>query len=114
MYYYDSSGVLRGEISCVLDLADLFSDYKETCTVNEEGEYYLYLFNNNFGASSSNPSYDWKQIAGIETSMNKGKNSYYYKYKVDETKGIYSLVQVFAVPYSAYVSSAQEYDGNII
>lgn len=195
--------VHTGEISCVLDLADLFSDYKETCTVNEEGEldwmhintiqwigddrvllssretstilmitdiygspqveymigeesfwqrtgyeglllekdesmgtfsnaggqhsityvedeslgegeYYLYLFNNNFGASSSNPSYDWKQIAGIETSMNKGKNSYYYKYKVDETEGIYSLVQVFAVPYSAYVSSAQEYDGNII
>ena len=194
---------LTGEISCVLDLEDLFSDYKETCTANEdgeldwmhintiqyveeesillssretstilmitdiygspqveymigeesfwagtgyeelllekdestgifsntggqhsityvedesldEGEYYLYLFNNNFGTSNSNPSYDWEQIDGIETSMKEGENSYYYKYKVDENKGTYSLVQSFAVPYSAYVSSAQEYDGNII
>lgn len=194
---------LTGEISCVLDLEDLFSDYKETCTANEdgeldwmhintiqyveeesillssretstilmitdiygspqveymigeesfwagtgyeelllekdestgifsntggqhsityvedesldEGEYYLYLFDNNFGISESNPSYDWEQIDGIETSMKDGKTSYYYKYKVDENNGTYSLVQSFAVPYSAYVSSAQEYDGNII
>lgn len=194
---------LTGEISCVLDLEDIFSDYKEKCTVDEdgeldwmhintiqyveeesillssretstilmitdiygspqveymigeesfwvgtgyeelllekdestgifsntggqhsityveddsldEGEYYLYLFNNNFGTSNSNPSYDWEQIDGIETSMKEGENSYYYKYKVDENKGTYSLVQSFAVPYSAYVSSAQEYDGNII
>lgn len=192
-----------GEVNCVMDLGELFSDYKETCTVNEEGEldwmhintiqwvgggrvllssretstilmitdiygspqveymigeesfwagtgyeelllekdestgifsntggqhsityvedesldegeYYLYLFNNNFGTSNSNPSYDWEQIDGIETSMKEGENSYYYKYKVDENKGTYSLVQSFAVPYSAYVSSAQEYDGNII
>lgn len=194
---------LTGEISCVLDLEDIFSDYKEKCTVDEdgeldwmhinmiqwvgedrvllssretstilmltdiygspqveymigeesfwtgtgyedlllekdestgsfsntggqhsvtyvendslnEGEYYLYLFNNNFGISNSNPSYDWEQIDGIETSMKEGENSYYYKYKVDENKGTYLLVQSFAVPYSAYVSSAQEYDGNII
>lgn len=194
---------LTGKISCVLDLEDIFSDYKEKCTVDEdgeldwmhintiqyveeesillssretstilmitdiygspqveymigeesfwvgtgyeelllekdestgifsntggqhsityvedesldEGEYYLYLFNNNFGTSNSNPSYDWEQIDGIETSMKEGENSYYYKYKVNENKGIYSLVQSFAVPYSAYVSSAQEYDGNII
>ena len=78
------------------------------------GEYYLYLFNNNFGISNSNPSYDWEQIDGIETSMKEGKTSYYYKYKVNENKGTYSLVQSFAVPFSAYVSSAQEYDGNII
>ena len=80
----------------------------------KEGEYYLYLFNNNFGTSNSNLSYDWEQIDGIETSMEDGKISYYYKYKVDENKGTYSLVQSFVVPYSAYVSSAQEYDGNII
>lgn len=80
----------------------------------DEGEYYLYLFNNNFGTSNSNPLYDWEQIDGIETSMKQGEISYYYKYKVDENKGTYSLVQSFVVPYSAYVSSAQEYDGNII
>ncbi len=192
-----------GEMRGVLDLGDLFSDYKETCTVNEEGEldwmhintiqwvgdgrillssretstilmirdiygspqaeymigeesfwqgtgyeellfekdesmgsfsntggqhsityvkdesldegeYYLYLFNNNFGTSDSNPSYDWEQIDGMETSMTEGTLSYYYKYKVNENNGTYSLIRAFVVPYSAYVSSAQEYDGNII
>ena len=192
-----------GEVSCVLDLGELFSDYKEECTENEDGdldwmhintiqwigddavllssretssilmvtdiydspqikymigeesfwkgtgyeelllekdeskgtfsntggqhsvtyvqddslsagEYYLYLFNNNFGVSKSNLSYDWEQIDGIETSMTEGQTSYYYKYKVDENNGTYSLVQSFAVPFSAYVSSAQEYEGNII
>ena len=29
---------LTGEISCVLDLEDIFSDYKEKCTVDEDGE----------------------------------------------------------------------------
>ena len=27
-----------GEVSCVLDLGELFSDYKEECTENEDGE----------------------------------------------------------------------------
>lgn len=78
------------------------------------GEYYLYLFNNNFGVSKSKPAYDWEQIEGIETSMKEGEESYYYKYKVNENNGTYSLIQSFKVPYSAYVSSAQEYKGNII
>ena len=34
----------------------------------DAGEYYLYMFNNNFGKSSTNPSYDWNHIDGIETS----------------------------------------------
>lgn len=80
----------------------------------DEGEYYLYLFNNNFGTSNSNPSYDWKQIDGMETSMKEGTTSYYYKYKINENDGTYSLVQSFEVPFSAYVSSAQEYDENLI
>lgn len=29
---------LTGKISCVLDLEDIFSDYKEKCTVDEDGE----------------------------------------------------------------------------
>lgn len=80
----------------------------------DEGEYYLYLFNNNFGTSNSNPSYDWKQIDGMETSMKEGTTSYYYKYKINENDRTYSLVQSFEVPFSAYVSSAQEYNENLI
>ncbi|MFR1112467.1 MAG: aryl-sulfate sulfotransferase [Blautia sp.] len=79
-----------------------------------EGQYYLYLFNNNLGVSESQPEYDWSQIQGIATSLSAGENSYYYKYKVDESTGTYSLVQSFSVPFSGYVSSVQDYQGNII
>ena len=79
-----------------------------------DGEYELYMFNNNMGVSWSREDYDWTQIDGIETSMTEGTTSYFYKYKVDENTGTYSLVQSFAVPFSAYVSSAQVVSGNII
>ena len=32
-----------GEVSCVLDLGELFSDYKEECTENEDGELIGYI-----------------------------------------------------------------------
>lgn len=78
-----------------------------------EGQYYLYMFNNNFGGSESR-DYDWTLIEGIETSMETGETSLYYKYLVDETEGTYTLVESFEVPFSAYVSSTQEYGENIV
>lgn len=79
-----------------------------------EGQYYLYLFNNNLGVSESRPDYDWSVIPGIVTEQDEEASSYYYKYKVDETAGTYELVQSFPVPYSGYVSSVQYYGQNII
>lgn len=78
-----------------------------------DGQYYLYMFNNNFGLSESR-EFSWDEIEGMETSMTDGQNSYFYKYLVDENKGTYQLVQSFKVPFSAYVSSVQEYNGNIV
>lgn len=78
-----------------------------------DGQYYLYMFNNNFGTSESR-DFEWSVIQGIEESVDKGKDSYYYKYLVDEKAGTYRLVESFAVPFSAYVSSAQEYGANRI
>lgn len=78
-----------------------------------DGQYYLYMFNNNFGTSESR-DFEWSVIQGIEKSVDKGKDSYYYKYLVDEKAGTYRLVESFAVPFSAYVSSAQEYGMNRI
>lgn len=78
-----------------------------------EGQHYLYMFNNNFGGSESR-DFDWTVIEGIETSMETGETSLYYKYLVDETEGTYTLVESFEVPFSAYVSSAQEYGENIV
>jgi arylsulfate sulfotransferase len=80
----------------------------------EEGQYYLYMFDNNFGFSRTRPDYEWSVNDGIETSSSNGKTSYYYKYLVDENKQTYTLVQSFKVPYSAYVSSVQQVDNHIV
>lgn len=79
-----------------------------------DGQYYLYLFNNNLGYSESRPDYDWSQIDQIATDLSSGTTSYYYKYKVDENAGTYTLVQSFEVPFSGYVSSAQECEDTIL
>ena len=46
--------------------------------------------------------------------LNRKKSFNVYKYKVDENNNTYTLVQSFEVPFSPYVSSVQEYDGNLI
>ncbi len=75
-------------------------------------QYYLYMFNNNFGNAATIPSFDWSLYPGVGTFA-KGEHSYYYKYLVDEKKGTYELVQSFALPYSSIVSSVEQIGGNI-
>lgn len=79
-----------------------------------EGQYYLHLFNNNFGAMYTRPSYDWSNIPGVGKKGDKAEYSMYYRYLIDEVKGTYELVKEVKVPYSSIVSSTQEYGGNII
>ena len=82
-----------------------------------DGQYYIYMFNNNGGVSATN-DYDWSQIPGMVTTLNSNAtdvHSYFQKYLVDEKAGTYSLVARFEVPFSGYISSAEEYkDGTII
>lgn len=79
-----------------------------------DGQYYLYMFNNNFGYSSTNTAYDWNQL-NIPTEVKaEDAVSKYYKYLVDESKGTYELVDTFDVPYSPYVSSVQNIGGNTV
>ena len=80
-----------------------------------EGQYYLYMFNNNMGISETRPDYDWTRIDGIETEVSDEGTSYYYRYLVDENAGTYTITDFFALPFSAYVSSVQEYgDGTVL
>lgn len=79
-----------------------------------EGQYYLYMFNNNIGVSETRPDFDWRVIDGIQSEAVDGTTSYYYKYLVDETAGSYELVERFEVPYSGYVSSVQEIGVNVV
>lgn len=74
-----------------------------------QGQYYLYMFNNNYGYSSTNKDYDWSQIEGcVSSKPTDDSTSKYYKYLVDENTRTYSLVESFDVPFSSYVSSAQD------
>ena len=79
-----------------------------------EGQYYLYMFNNNIGISEMRPDFDWSALGLTESSASDGDTSYYYKYLVDENGGTFSLEDSFEVPYSGYVSSAQDLGGNTV
>lgn len=79
-----------------------------------DGQYYLYMFNNNIGISTSNPTFDWSSVGLTENTAKAGETSYYYKYLIDENAGTFSLVDSFSVPYSGYVSSAQDLNENYV
>ena len=79
-----------------------------------EGQYYLYMFNNNIGISETKPDFDWAEVGLAQNSAKEGTSSYYYKYLVDENAGTFKLVDSFEVPYSGYVSSAQDIGDNTV
>ncbi|WP_288439934.1 aryl-sulfate sulfotransferase [uncultured Bifidobacterium sp.] len=79
-----------------------------------DGQYYLYMFDNNYGLAQTRPDFDWTVIDGIVTKYSiatEGAYSQYRRYLVDENAGTYTEVNAFDVPYSPLVSSAQELDG---
>ena len=77
----------------------------------KDDQYYLIMYNNNFGNSTSRPNYDWSNIEGVG-NYKTGDNSYFYKYLVDDDS--YSLVESIALPYSAIVSSVEYYQDNLV
>ena len=76
-----------------------------------EGQYYLYMFNNNYGRATSIPTFDWSMYPNVGNF--KSGTSYYSKFLVDEKTRTYKLAQQFSLPYSAIVSSVQHLGGNI-
>lgn len=78
-----------------------------------QGQYYLYMYNNNYAFSWTLPFYNWKIYFPRAGNFMKEKYSYYYKYLVDENTGTYKLVQEIPLPYSRLVSGVQQYDGHI-
>lgn len=79
-----------------------------------EGQYYMYMFNNNIGVSETRPDFDWSVISGVQDTAVDGTTSYFYKYLVDEETGMYQLTERFELPYSGYVSSVQEIGDHIV
>lgn len=79
-----------------------------------DGQYYIYMFNNNYGRVTAFPEFDWSSYKDLSPSSNpKTGTSYYSKYLVDEKNGTYTLAQEFKLPYSSIVSSVQHLGGNI-
>lgn len=81
-------------------------------------QYYIYLYNNNNTVSKTREGYNWDEDTSYSNTGkamdDRGANSSYYKYLVDTSKRTFTLVDSIEVPYSGYVSSAQEYKGNIV
>lgn len=83
----------------------------------DEGSYRLLMFDNNFGSAESYPKFDWSQLgSAVVTEYGKGTHSFARLLTVDENARTYTLDEQFAVPFSAYVSSAQKvgYAGNTL
>lgn len=79
-----------------------------------DGQYYVYMLNNNYGRVTAFPEFDWSSYKDLSPSSNpKTGTSYYSKYLVDEKNGTYTLAQEFKLPYSSIVSSVQHLGGNI-
>lgn len=82
----------------------------------DKGQYYLYMFNNNYCYSSTRSDYNWQEDQNYTNAFftMKSGTSYYYKYLVDENNRTVALVSSIPVAYSPYVSSVQELNGQII
>ena len=82
-------------------------------------EYYIYLYNNNYGVSTTKPDYNWvENYPGIGTEREVKEEdtitSQYYKYLVNEKERTFELVDQFQVDYSGIVSSVQDINGNTV
>lgn len=80
----------------------------------DDGQYYIHMFNNNYGNSTSYPEFDYSSITNVGTAETNADNSYYYRYKVDEDGKKYELTDSFPVPYSSVFGSTQVVDGNTL
>ncbi len=80
-----------------------------------DGQYYLYFYNNN-NTISTTRDYDYKNDPYYYDTGegNKGKQSYYYKYLINENERTFELVESIPVTYSGYVSSVQEHENHKI
>lgn len=86
--------------------------------VNESGieseQYYIMLYNNNYGNSKTRKDIKWSDFKNVGTKKKKASTSKYYKYYVDEAAGTYQLSEVFQIPYSSYDGSIQDYNSHLI
>lgn len=87
----------------------------ETSDELEDGQYYLYFYNNN-NAVCDTRGYDYSSDDSYSGTYSgtEGGESYYYKYLIDENERTFELVERIPVTYSGYVSSVQQTGNNLL
>ncbi len=119
-YLIGADEVWKGtkEEKCLLDKKGDFTiqggQHSVTYQKINNDSYYLYLFDNNIGVSTTRSDIKWKNAGLTNTKGKGGDASHYYKYLVNDKDRTFELVSEFDVPYSGYVSSVQERGDNII
>lgn len=74
-----------------------------------EGQYYLYVWNCNYGEWKTNKKFNWNVFSGIGTTKKDAPYSYIKKYLVDENTGTFNLEEEQKVEYTKKNGSMTTY-----
>lgn len=83
-------------------------DIKESSSLSE-GQFYLYVWDSNYGYSPTRTNIKWSDFNGVGTKNKDARLSYIRKYLVDENTAEYNLEDSEDVPYTKTLGSMQEY-----
>lgn len=114
----------EAQANSVVDLGKaeevFYAPFRPTCIQTEtsskldDGQYYLYVWNSNYGYSATRPKINWTDYKGIGTKQRDAKCSYVDKYLIDEANAQYSKEEKKEVSYTPDKGSMQFYgDRNI-
>lgn len=97
---------------CLEQEGDFVPQYGQHCVEylragEEEGVYYLSLYNNNYWCLNSRDDFemDVAETVGTDLYGLGSETSQVYVYRIDENAGTFSLEESFDVPYSSIVSN---------
>ena len=99
---------------CLTQAGDFVPQYGQHCVEyladgEEDGVYYLALFNNNYWSLNSRDfSLEVADSVGTDLYGTEGDASQVYIYRIDENARTYALEDSFDVPYSSIVSNASQ------
>lgn len=79
----------------------------EKSSALSDGQYYIYVWDSNYGYSSTRKNFKWSAFSGIGTKKKDARCSYMKKYLVDEDAATYNLVDTQELTYTKEQGSAQ-------
>lgn len=79
----------------------------ETSPELSEGQYYVYVWDSNYGYSPTRKSIKWSKFSGVGTKKKDARFSYIKKYLVDENTATYNLEDTTELTYTKEQGSTQ-------